>query len=229
MTTDDARPNEEAEASPVVGAVPRTQEQLDSVINHQPPGWEYFLFAGALIMELDSLEARYEDYLMGYAPRLGVSIYEAQFMEFYQAQLNELMSIGQFIEQVFSDQVIDRALGPRGVSGDPAKILHLAKRCIGIYDELLRWTERLRGTSVPDKYRELVAILSKYSQQPIAEIRRFVLEYAAQVDRIPSVIASGNSLFIEVHVTFAIPPEISLELNNEWARLRRQARSSSSG
>jgi hypothetical protein len=199
--------------------VPRTDEQLSHVLAERPPGWEYLVFSGALILELEPLESRYEDYKLGYAPRLGRSIYEAEFFEYLQAQASESMAIIDGFALVFNDKVVEAAFGPRGVEGDSAKLLHLAKRVIGTYDELLRWVERLRGTSVPDRYSPLIAILAKFNDQPIGEIRRFVRYYAESVEHIPDAAVNGTPVRIDCHVTFSIPAELSKAYREETDRL----------
>jgi hypothetical protein len=158
--------------SNIVVTVPRTREQLDRVKTERPLAWEYLLFAGALTVEMEDINERYRDYLIGYAPRSGTPVYESDFIEFFNIQLNELITVSEFFQRIFSTQAMEEAIGPSGVSGDPVRILHLAKRYVSVYDELLRWTERLRGTPVPTKFQKLVGILTRYSEQPIAEIRR---------------------------------------------------------
>ena len=207
-----------------VDAVPCTQEELDRLVKDRPLAWEYLLFAGALIVEMEAFDARYRDYLIGYAPRLGVSIYEANFMEFYRMQYGELLNISRLFGQIFSNQIVESAIGPGGVSGDPAKIFHLAKRYISVYDELLRWTERLRGTLVPTGYQQLIDILSRYSEQPITELRRFVNDYSEKVARIPTVLKAGESITLQIPVKFAVPSELSQELRAEFARIKNHAR-----
>lgn len=215
-TVETHQPSDETSES----AIPRTRGQLDKVASDRPLAWEYLLFAGALIVEMGELDSRYRDYLLGYAPRSGVPVYEANFMEFFQIQLNELINISTFFQQIFSNQAVDEAIGPRGVSGDPVKILHLAKRYISVYDELLHWTERLKGTPVPRKYQKLIAILGRYSEQPIAEIRHFVNYYAEQIEQIPAALKAGTSVRIQINVKFELAPELSQELNAEFSRLK---------
>jgi len=193
--------------------------QLDKMIRDRPLGWEYLVFAGALIVEMDAFDARYRDYAIGYAPRLGVPVYEESFMKFYEMQLVELLNISELFKQVYSNQAVDKAIGPGGASGDPTRILHLAKRYISVYDELLGWTERLRGTPVPRKYQQLVNIMSRYSEQPISEIRRFVNDYADQVKGIPESMKTGKHMMLQVPVKFEVPSELSRELKAERTRL----------
>jgi hypothetical protein len=202
--------------------VPRTEEQLSYVLAERPPGWEYLVFAGALILELEPLESRYEDYKLGYAPRLGRFIYEAEFFEYFQAQLSESMALINGFSLVFNEKIMKAAFGPTGVAGNSARLLHLAKRIIGTYDELLRWVERLRGTSVPDRYSPLIAILAKWNDQPIEEIRRFVRYYAESVERIPDATVNGTPVLIDCHVTFSIPAELSKAFRDEMERLEAE-------
>jgi hypothetical protein len=201
-------------------SVPRNEEELNLVIAERPSGWEYLLFAGALRLELERLESQYEDYKLGYAARLGVIIYDAQFPEYLKIQIDELQVLGRNFTGIFNTEVAGTAFGPSGAAGDPARLLHLAKRYISIYEEFLRWVEHLRGTSVPGKYAQLVAVLAKFADQPIEEIRCFVQEYAASAARVPEAIASGTPLTLKHLLTFSIPKEISAAFADEIDRLK---------
>jgi hypothetical protein len=92
--------------------VPRTQEHLSLLISDKPNAWEYLLFAGALIIEMEPLESRYADYKLGYTPRLGVLVYEAQFPEYFSMQLGELKILASNFEAIYADEVLQSALGP---------------------------------------------------------------------------------------------------------------------
>jgi hypothetical protein len=207
--------------------VPRSQEEIDAIIATRPDYWEHRLFAGALLLEMNALDAKYEDYLLGYAPRLGVAVYEPNFMDFLTMQLDELQVIAGSFVRVFTTEADHqtRAFGPRGVPGDAGRIVHLARRYVAIYEELLLWVERLRGTSVPGKYRELVAILVRFPHQPIEEIRRFVAAYAETVAEIPAQLNGDDSPIVMTHVvSWKIPDPLMAEYNQEFERIRRLGR-----
>lgn len=200
--------------------VPRTPEELSRIISERPRGWEYLLFAGALILELEPLESRYEDYKLGYAPRLGITVYESQFREYLQIQLGELRVLVDNFTRIFNTETLAPAFGPPGEAGDPAKLLHMAKRMMRLYDELLTWVERLRGTSIPSEYQRLTRILASFADQPIEEIRRFVDEYAANTELIMQAISDDMPISITHNVRFDIPNDITDAFSKEIDRLK---------
>jgi hypothetical protein len=76
------------------------------------------------------------------------------------------------------------------------------------------------GVSVPDRYRSILDILSKYADQPIEEIRRFVQSNADKIEEIVDVIAGEKAITVTHHVTFSIPDELSVELHAEMDRVK---------
>lgn len=105
------------------------------------------------------------------------------------------------------------------MAGDSSRILHLAKRYVGIYYELLRWAERLRATSVPEEYRNLIDILAKFVDQLIEAIREFVKEYAAWAEHLPAEVASGQPIIVRHKVTFTVPEALTAAFSAEAAGL----------
>ncbi|SRR6266699_558760 len=202
------------------GYVPRSPEQLSRVINDRPAGWEFFLFAGTMILELEPLETRYQDYKLEYAPRLGTTIYTSQFLEYLQIQLNELKLLAESFTRVFRSEVMAAAFGLPGVAGDPARIIHLAKRVVGICNEMLAWAERLRGTSVPDKYDRLVSILARFVDQPIEALRDFVNNYADWAEGLPALVEVGEPIVVEHRVTFDLSKTLLVAFSQEIDRLK---------
>ena len=82
--------------------VPKSHEELGTIIVDKPQRWEYRLFAGTLLLELNRLDMQYEDYLLGYAPRSHDAIYEPDFVDFLKMQLDELQVIGGTFVRLFS-------------------------------------------------------------------------------------------------------------------------------
>ncbi len=206
--------------------VPRSREELDAIIVAKPDHWEYRLFAGAVLLEMNALDAKYEDYLIGYAPRRDVAVYEAQFVDFLGMQLEELRVIGESFTRVFGTDAdyYGRAFGAPGVAGDAGRIVHLARRYVAVYEELLLWVERLRGTSVPGEYRKLVESLARFAQQPIEAIRDFVTAYAKKVGEIPERLANADNLpiILDVYVKWDIPDAVMAAYSREFDRIKQK-------
>jgi hypothetical protein len=206
--------------------VPESREGLATLIVDKPKAWEYRLFAGTLLLELNALDAKYEDYLLGYAPRRGVAVYKPEFFDFLKMQLDELQVIGATFVQLFSSVAdhYDRAFGPPGTPGDPGRISHLASRYIAVYGDLLIWTEQLRGTAVPSQYRELTAILAQFADQPIQEIRRFVADYVGNIRQLAARVdgtVSNTPVVISHHLTWSVDDKVKAEYEREIERLKK--------
>ena len=223
-TPDDGREFEEIFRS--WPGVPKTEADLEQIITHKPPYWQLLLFAGVLKLKLQDLEPRYDDYVLGYAPRLGIVISGSDMTEFLNNQFTELLVIGESFERLYSNEAAERAFGSAGVPGAPgapgdvSRIQRLARRYISIYDELLGWAERLRGVSVPDRYRNLISVLLEYPKQPLKELRRFVNAYAERTAELPTLAKKGEPIYIEHKVTWTIPDDLSTAFRRERDRLR---------
>ena len=91
-----------------------------------------------------------------------------------------------------------------------------------MYEDLLNWAGYLRGTAVPGKYRDLVSILAKFADQPIHEIRRFVVAYVGEVEQIPAKLVddSISSIAITLNLRWSIPDEVHAEYDQEVERLK---------
>jgi hypothetical protein len=201
--------------------IPKIRADLDRIVCEKPPYWEYLLFAGTLGLELDQLEGRYEDYALGYAPRLGIVINDKEFAEFLRLQFTELLVIGESFMRIFNTETAERAFGRPGVPGDVSRLQHLAKRYISVYEELLRWAERLRGTSIPAKYRNLIDVMLKYPEQPIEELRNFVKTYAESIAEFPVLAQKGEPIRIEHKVSWRVPDELSEAFRREKDRISK--------
>jgi hypothetical protein len=200
--------------------VPKTQSDLDNIIKNKPPYWEYLLFAGTLKLEMEKLETRYEDFLLGYAPRTSVIIHDREFAEYLNIQLTELTVIAESYIRLCDKEAVERAFGEKGISGDVSRIMHLAKRHISVYDELLRWAERLRGASIPSRYRKLVDILLENPKQPLDELRRFVEGYAERTEEFPNLAQKGQPIRLEHRITWIWPDSQVKSYKDEIDRLR---------
>jgi hypothetical protein len=70
----------------------------------------------------------------------------------------------------------------------------------------------------------LISILTKYVDQPIEEIRRFVESYAETAEKVPSLIEIGERIVVEHRIEFLIPDELKMAFSQEIDRLKQLQR-----
>jgi hypothetical protein len=205
--------------------VPRTDEEVATLLTVKPPGWEYLLYAGSLLLGVQRLEQRHSDYMIGYAPRTGTVIMPADFAGYIQSQICELQVIIGMLNVLIGNETFLRdAIGPPGEAGDPDKIAHAASRIINLYEDFLLWAERIRGHAMPSAERKVADALAKFAEQPIEELRDFVRRLVRRIDNLPAEISSDQStpIIIQETITLTIPSAVSEEFSTRLDDLKRE-------
>jgi hypothetical protein len=203
--------------------IAKSDGQVAQLLSERPPGWEYLLYAGALCTGVERLETKYMDYSLRYAPRLGVTISQSDFLHFISSQLSELQIMINSLSTLVNAEVLADAVGPSGHSGDPDKILHAAARIVRLYGDMFLWAERIRGMAMPDEYREVTELLVRFAEQPINEIRDFVQRFGARIDALASAPATGERVEVIETIKFTIPDELVKEFNTKLEALKPRA------
>jgi hypothetical protein len=202
-----------------VDRVPRTDAELAVVLRERPDGWEYLYFAGVLHLELAKHEDRLHDHEMGYAERSGERVTLEEIGPWLSAQTDEASHLARQLEVVLAPQAQERAFGAPGTPGDPARILHLARRSTSIYKNLMDWAAKVRGVSVPDEFRGVIAALAHLVDGPVEQYRRYVKEAVTEIDRVPAALAAGEHLRITLTVEFELRDEDLAAFSAECARV----------
>jgi hypothetical protein len=208
----------------VSARVPRTPEQQRQLLTERPPYWEYLLFASVLAQGKDALEPKWRDHLLQYARVTGQSLADSQVGSFIVAAMNEPLTFVQNVTRVLDRQTQELAFGPPGVSGDPARIEHLGHRLVATYEDFLDWSARLRGTVTAPQYRRLLDFAASTANLPATQIRDFIDEYVASLDRLPELLAQPGDETVTVRITLEldIDQRIIAAYNKEFRRLRRR-------
>jgi hypothetical protein len=120
--------------------------------------------------------------------------------------------------------VKERAFGPPGIPGDPAQIEHLGQLLLDVYENLLDWSARVRGTTTSDHFTRLFELLASFADNPINEMRAFIDQYVDQAERMPELLAEkrDDPIEVTVYLTFTFDEHLSAEYNREMKRLRRR-------
>jgi TIR domain len=203
--------------------VPRTEAERQQILLVRPPAWEYLHFAGQLLHERNKAEAKYRDHKIHYARPTGEVVRPADIISYISRMLSDSKLLASKLSMLVNDEAaLERAFGAPGQAGDPDMLAHLAMRWNSVYEEFFDWAARLRGSSAPDEYHELLELLARYVNGPIEQYRGFVDEYVEGVDQVPAAIAAGNKISLELHIVISIPPEVTTAYGAEFDRLRDQ-------
>jgi hypothetical protein len=204
--------------------VPRTPEQQRRLLAERPPYWEYLLFAGVLAQGKDALEPKWRDHQLRYARVTGQSLDDSQVGPFIVAAMNEPVAFAENLSRVFDRQAKELAFGAPGVSGDPARIEHLGRRFVAIYEDFLDWSARVRGTVTSSRYRRLLDLAASTADMPAKQIRDFIDHHVATLDRLPELLAEPSDEPIDLTFVIELDADrrIIAEYNGEFKRLRRR-------
>jgi len=92
-------------------------------------------------------------------------------------------------------------------------------RLNSIYEDLIDWTARVRGATLPAEFAGTVELLGNVASRTISEYRRFVDTFVAQNDRLPEQIAMGKPMTPDLTVTFSIQDEMVEAIRAELRRV----------
>jgi hypothetical protein len=219
------RPSDKVPAIVSDIGVPRTDEQAGQLLTQRPAAWEYLFFAGVLVQGRDALEPKWRDHQLRYARSAGSALSDDDIPYFVQSAFRELAGLTNNIERILDREATERAFGPPGASGDPVQIEHLGRRLLDVYEGLLDWSARIRGTPKSDQFGRLFDLLASYTDEPIAKMRAFIDEYAHEAARLPERLANSDEhepIHVTMHLTIEGDPRVTKEFDREIKRLRRR-------
>jgi hypothetical protein len=198
---------------------PRTAGELAQVLAERPRGWEYLYFAGLLHTERESLEDKYRDHEIGYAPTTGERVEDDGAITYLQRALDDIGSLVQRLAVLLAPAHQERAFGAPGVAGSPERIRHLATRWTATYSDLLAWSARLRGASRAAKWAQAFALLARVADVPLHRYREFTDRLVQEVDRIPHRLAAKEMVSLELTLVLAVDEELLAQFTRELKRL----------
>ena len=206
--------------------VPRTEVERQQVLLARDIGWEFLYFAGQLLYERDSAEAKYRDRETHYSSPSAEAVTAedaVRCVEFIDRQFHDARSLARRIESFINmndKAAMDHAFGAAYQEGDPERLALLAKRWNSFYERFLEWAANLRGLNAPSELRTLLELAARFADEPLEKYQRFVDKYVAQVDKFPAAIAAGEPLSIETSLTLSEPKGVIRDYETELSRLR---------
>lgn len=197
--------------------VPRTPDQQRELLAQRPDGWEYLLYGGALWLSRGALEEKWRDHELGYADRTGKHYQNDQAITLLQNSLEDLRAYASNVMKLLTPEVQLRAFSAPGEPGNPELIEHIARRLVGIYEQMMSIASTLRGSGVSAEMREVMEVTAQLTDLPLRQIRNFIDRLVAEFDNIPELAARNEPLHIEMDLILSIDEEV-LEAQAEAMR-----------
>ena len=207
-----------------IDRVPRTPAEEAALLRGRPSGWEHLLFAALLRRQMEALEAKYRDHEMRYAePVPGPVLDDEQATAFLGSAFDHVRALLANVDRVMAADVHERAFGPPGKGGDAARIEHVAGRLIDVYEGMLDWAARIRGTLLPQRFERARELSCSFVDGPIRQFREFVDHAVTEIDRVPALLRAGTTP-ITMTLTLTLSTEEGLvdELVRELERLQME-------
>jgi len=204
--------------------VPRNPDQQRQLLAQRPDGWEYLLFAGVLAQGKAALEPKWRDHQLRYMRRRGPKLDESQAIAFIQGAFSEMTAAAGNAGRLLEPSVTESAFGPLGTPGDPQQIEYLGQRLVAVYEEFLDWAARVRGVAIPDTLERAFELAASFADTPIAEIREFMDQIIAAMERLPKQLAEPDDTPItqSFALILTVDDRIAREFGRELKRLRRR-------
>jgi hypothetical protein len=193
--------------------VPRDPSAVLELLGIRPPAWEYLLFAARLQQERAAIETKWRDYALGYSMSIGAAIEKEDLLTWAGNMISRMRPVAANIEKVISSQAQEAAFGKLGESGNPDLIDHMAKRLIGLYEQLIDWADDFRAARLPDGTERFQEVGVLFVSQPIATVRQFVDDFTSSIEDALEQRASGKTAAVTTNMTirFEIDDEVAVE------------------
>ncbi len=197
---------------------PRTADQTRELLAQRPDAWEFLLYAGEIWQGRQALESKWLDHELGYARRTGLHLDDHEALKLISSVMADFGACITNVVKMINPRARERAFGLPGQPGDPALIEHIAKRFIGVYEEILDIAARLRGAGVSSNMESVMEYAARLADAPLKQIRDFIDQLVVETDTIPERLALDEDVNINLTLTLAIDDETSAQLHREMER-----------
>jgi len=170
----------------------------------EPAGWEFRLFAFALIDSIarhDHLRRRHET---GIPLGLGEDI--ANAMPWIQARFADAKRMSKGLERLVN-HTLQEALGPTGAPASAEKIVFVAEAIGDVYADALRWASRIRAANIEGRFERLRSITADAVSDLIRQVREFGPYIRDTWETALSAPPTLEKRTINMTLTIGIPPQ----------------------
>lgn len=135
----------------------------------KPGGWEYKLFAQALIDELDDLRDLRRRQTLGLCFGAYQFVGLGDLKAWNDSRMAELKGLIRASEIIMNEN-LNIAFGPPGVPGDLSLVVFCSKGLAELYREAIEWSLRVRRVSVDERYLTVISYMTNFAEDLIEKI-----------------------------------------------------------
>jgi len=168
--------------------------EVQNLIDHKPPNWEFKLLHAALEGQLRELNEYWE------AARSGRTV-ELAFSDWVNAQVVELKNLMSPFERLLTKD-LQEALGRPGEPGDVRKLLQVITGVAEIIDHTVAWEESVSLFALDPRFSEVAATMSGMSKPYLDAVNEL---HRKLQDQIPNLDKTGH---IDLSLTMEALPNV---------------------
>ncbi len=185
----------------------------------KPAGWEYRLFAHALIDGVSAHHRLRRRHETGIPLGLGEDVKEP--LAWFGARFSDTMRMAKALSALMNE-TLQEALGPKGVSGDAERLIFVADTIADIYGDALHWSARMRAANIDGRYDLLRSIVSKMVDDLIRQVREFGPYIRDTYETAIAAPPTVTPRVVEMTLTISIDPSVLDEFGKEVVRLQNE-------
>jgi hypothetical protein len=159
--------------------LPDGPEGRQQLIQEQPPGWRAAFKASIMHEGLDRLEPKWYDHQLGLRKVPGLHFRRHESAKFLQGHV---LGGVQTMIQDFSSHIARNDSVEK--SGDPNAIEQYAQEFVSLYEGLLDWAARTRGSSTPPNWSVMVQTSAQLADALLISVKEFVDSYAREAENL---------------------------------------------
>ncbi len=179
----------------------------------QPPAWECRLFAGALtdaIARQSRLRRRHE-----LAIPLGLGEDVDDPIRWFQARFQDATRLAAGLSDLINGE-LQHAFGLPGIPGDRERIVFVAETVGELYEDALRWADRLRTANIDANFAPVLKPVARLLDDAIDQIERFGPAVQASLEAaLEAKKKTGDKQVVELTLTVTVPADAIEEFQAE--------------
>ncbi|ANZ38779.1 hypothetical protein BBK82_24640 [Lentzea guizhouensis] len=187
---------------------PITAQAVQALTAERPKGWEYLLYVGVVWQGMRTLDSKYWEHFLRYAPRNG-HVEHGTGLDAVRDRnvlLGEIIAVA--VDTIFTPHAQEAAFG----AGNADRIIHLGRLFVQTYDEILEWARTIYATSYADAHARVAArIQARFADQQLEAMHKVAQDLREVADTLVERLTAGEQINVNVPLVFEVDPDLEAE------------------